>query len=91
MGSNPSGSGIFSHKKALNKLMLKALYLVRIGRDSNPAEEEVNECDRYPTASQYLRSGFIANSPVCSPLCWLQILSNLTKFNVTLNFYSAFD
>ena len=32
------------------------------------AEEEENEYNPYPTAFQYLRSGFTTCSPVCSPL-----------------------
>ena len=57
MGSNPSGSGTFCIKKASNKLMLKALDRARIGRDSNPAEEEGNEYKPYSTGNQYLISG----------------------------------
>lgn len=36
--------------------------------DFYSAEEEVNECNAYPTAFQYLRGGYINCSPVCSPL-----------------------
>ena len=42
------------------------------------AEEEGKEYNPYITAFQYLRSGLIPDSPVCSPLFWLQFSCKYT-------------